>query len=105
LGNHYSIITVNSTDPRPAVEDTAKASAAELNTVWGPFTANSGTYEIHGATLTTHPMVAKNPRVMTQGASNTYTFKVEGNTLTLTSVTNTQGKVANPTTFKLTRIE
>jgi hypothetical protein len=89
----------------PATQDTSTATAAELNAVYGPFTANSGTYEVKGGTLTTHPLLAKNPAVMAPGAANTYSFKIEGKTLTLTSVTGGRGPVTNPVTFKLTRIE
>ena len=71
----------------------------------GPFTANGGTYEVKGNTLTNHPSIAKNPTVMASGATNTFSFKMDGKTLTLTSVTNTQGPVANPTTWTLTRVE
>jgi Lipocalin-like domain len=105
-GNHYSIQSVNSDKPRPTLpQDTAKSTGAELNATWGPFTANTGTYEIQGNTLTTHPIVAKNPNVMAPGTANTYSFKIEGKTLTLTAVKNTLGPVTNPTTLKLTRVE
>jgi hypothetical protein len=105
-GKHYSIITVNSDQPRPdAPADASKATAAELNAVWGPFTANSGTYEISGDTLTIHQMVAKNPGVMRSGSFTTYSMKLQGNTLTLTQTKNQNGPVNNPTTTKLTRVE
>ncbi len=61
-GKHYSMMAVLSDTPRTDVEDPAKATAAELLAVWGPFIANSGTYEISGDTLTTQPTVAKMPR-------------------------------------------
>lgn len=105
-GNHYSIMSVNSDKPRPALpEDLSKATAAELTATYGPFTANSGTYEIQGGMATTHPSVAKNPGVMAPGAANTASFKIEGKILTLTNVKTSQGPVTNPTTLKLTRIE
>jgi hypothetical protein len=105
-GKHYSIVTVNSDKPRPDLPaDASKATAAELNAVWGPFTANSGTYEISGDTLTTHAMVAKNPGVMRSGSSATYSIKVQGNTMTITQTKNTNGPVNNPTTTKLMRVE
>jgi len=86
-GTYYSIMTVNSDQPRPPVpEDPTKPSAAELSAVYGPFTANSGTYEIHGDMVTMHPSVAKNPAVMAPGAAFTDSFKTEGNSLTLTRV-------------------
>ena len=36
---------------------------------WRPFTANSGTYEISGSLLITHPIVAKNVEVMKRGTA------------------------------------
>lgn len=105
-GNHYSIMTVNSDKPRPALpQDQAKATAAELRAVWDPFTANSGTYEIAGDTVTFHPAVAKNPNVMAPGNSNVSKFKITGKTLTLTQVKDRTGPIANPTTTTLTRVE
>ena len=49
---------------------------------WNAFTANSGTHQISGSTLTTRPVVAKNPGVMA-GPTATREFKIEGKTLTL----------------------
>ena len=49
---------------------------------WRPFTANAGTYEIKGSTLTICPIVAKNVNLMT--SSYVQEFKLEGpNTLWL----------------------
>jgi len=99
-GKYYSSMSVNSTQPRPEVAaDQAKITPAQALATYGPFTANSGTYEVSGNTLTTHPLVAKNPAVM--GGTLTFSFKVEGNTLTLTSTSGAnQGSVR-----KLTRVE
>ena len=55
--------------------------------------------------LTTHPVVAKNPAAMAAGAYSVYRCKVDGNTLTLTTLRNQNGPVANPTTIKLARVE
>ena len=105
-GNHYSIITVNSDKPRPALpQDLAKATAAELRATWDPFTANSGTYEVAGGNVTFRPAVAKNPSVMAPGTSNVSSFKIAGTILTLTQVRNATGSVANPATTTLTRVE
>ena len=46
---------------------------------WAPFTANAGTYEVTGGTLTTRPIMAKNPSVM--GQPSTREFKIAGKTL------------------------
>jgi hypothetical protein len=99
-GKYYSIMSVNSAQPRPDVPaDQTKITPAQALATFGPFTANSGTYEVSGNTLTTHPLVAKVPDTMRD--TRTYSFKVDGNTLTLT-ITNgpNQGSVT-----KLTRVE
>jgi hypothetical protein len=106
-GNHYSLMTINSQTPRPAIalQDLANATAAQLQASWGPFTANSGTYEVSGGNLTFRPEVAKNPGAMAPGAANVSSFRIEGNKLTLIQVRNVNGPVANPITTTLTRIE
>jgi len=104
-GNYYSRMYVASDQPRSPLQDLAKATAAELLAVWGPFVAASGTYEISGNTLSCRPMVAKNPQVMAPGVIDVYTFKIEGNTLAVTGVRNASGAVADPTTITYARIE
>jgi hypothetical protein len=103
---YYSIMRVTSDRPRPDLPaDPAKATAAELNAVYGVFTANSGTYEVSGDTMVTHPLVAQNPLALHPGYFATYSFKLEGKMLTLTRVRNANGPDANPTTMKLSRLE
>jgi hypothetical protein len=99
-GKYYSSMSVNSAQPRPDVPaDQAQITPAQALATYGPFTANSGTYEVSGNTLTTHPLVAKNPAAMR--GPLTYSFKVDGNTLTLTTTSGAnQGAVR-----KLTRVE
>lgn len=105
---HYSIITVGGTTARkspPAPKDPAKPTDAEKLAqydVWNPFTANSGTYQVAGNTLTTRPLVAKNPGVM--GGTQTREFKIDGNTLTLIQKS-PAGQPASETRTKLTRLE
>jgi hypothetical protein len=70
-GGYYSIMVVTGDKARPALpQDISKATAAELLAVWRPFTANSGTYEIKGSTLTTHPTVAKAKRALSMNAND-----------------------------------
>jgi Lipocalin-like domain len=104
-GNHYSRMVITSDQPRTALKDQSKATAAELLATWGPFNAASGAYEISGDNLTVRPVVAKNPQVMAPGAVLVYSFKLEGHTLTITDVRNANGPVANPATITYTRIE
>ena len=105
---HYSIMTVNGDAPRKPVPNEAvpgKMTDAEKIAryeAWAPFTANSGTYQVSGASLTTRPMVAKSPSVM--GTTQTREFKIEGNTLTLITKS-AAGQPASQQTTRLTRIE
>ena len=105
---HYSIVRVNGTTARPDLpEDQKTATAAQLLAVYGntAFTAQSGTYEAAGGKLTTRPLVAKNTAPMRSGVFNTASYKLDGKTLTITQELNQTGPIANPTTWKLTRIE
>ena len=103
---HYSLMFVSAAN-RPDIQGAAidTATADQLRQMWAPFTANSGTYEVSGSTLTMRPLVAKNPNAMASGNFNTNSFKIEGNTLTLTQVGGQRGPAPNPTTTKLTRVE
>lgn len=105
-GQHYSIITVNSARKDFGnAADPAKLTDAEKMAryeAWDAFTANSGTYQISGSTLTIRPMVAKNPGVM--GTSATREFKIDGKMLTLVQ-RSAAGQPASQTTIKLTRLE
>ncbi len=80
---HYSMLRVASPQPRvlfKAVDSTSEEKVAAYDT----FTANSGTYEVAGTTLTVRPIVAKSPNFMA-GGYDKYQFRVDGNTLWLTS--------------------
>ena len=105
---HYSLTTVNSTAPRKnfdAARDPDKLTDAEKIAryeVWDEFSANAGTYEVSGNTVTARPVVAKNPAVM--GPAITREFRIEGNTLTLIRKS-LAGQPASETTTRLTRVE
>ena len=108
-GNHYSTIMIQGQGPRPELGDGAqagdKATADQLRALWGPLTANSGTYEISGGNVTFHAAVAKNPGVMAAGNASVSSFKIEKDKLTLVTVRTGRGPVGNPTTTTLTRVE
>jgi hypothetical protein len=76
----------------------------ELQSRWGPFAANAGTYEVSGDTLTRHVVVAKSPGFQGKGVTRS-TIKLDGKNLWVTQVENTRGKVENPTTIKYVRVE
>ena len=103
---HYSRVEVQADGPRPILADVAKASADELRAVWGPFVGEAGTYEVTpGNLITMRPIAAKNPAVMGPGVFITYSFKLDGDTLSLTQQRNQSGPFANPFTLKLVRVE
>ena len=107
-GKHFSIVRVNSEKPRPnlSAAEESKASTAELLAIHGnAFTAMAGAYELSGDRLTTRAMVATRSGPMSPGSFQTFPFTLDGSTLVLTNAETNQGLVANPTTWKLVRLE
>jgi len=103
---HYSRVEVQADGPRPILPDVSKATADELRAVWGPFVSEAGTYEVApGNVITMRPIASKNPAVMGPGVFITYSYKLDGNTLSLTQQRNQNGPFANPFTLKLVRVE
>ncbi|MDX1566369.1 MAG: hypothetical protein R3223_01130 [Longimicrobiales bacterium] len=100
-GDHYSYTLI--TRPRPGMPQ-GLAAAEELLAVWNPFTANAGTFEISGDTMTRRPLVAKNPNAMGPGVYNEYTFRLEADTLWVTTVGTETGPARNPTTVRYERV-
>ena len=105
-GKHYSRVEVHAEGPRPVLKDPATASADELRAVWGPFVAEAGTFEVTDTNVVTmQATVAKNPAAMTPGAASVYTYRREGDLMTLTQVRTPAGPMSNPITITLTRVE
>jgi len=106
---HYSWLSVNGTTPRTqpaAAKDPANLTDAEKGAryaEWAPFTANSGTFETKGNTLTRRPLVAKTVGVMNAKNPQVHEFKVEGNTLSLVQKS-AAGQPTSETRTKLTRV-
>jgi hypothetical protein len=104
--HYYSRNLVTSDAPRAELPPPGKRTDKEIADAFGPFIANAGTYEIRGNELTTKRIAAKNPAEMRAGNFLTFTFRLEGrDTLWLTSKTDENGPVANPTAVTLTRLE
>ncbi len=103
-GRHYSRVEVHAEQPRTPLTDPASASADQLRAVWGPFVGEAGTFEVSGNEITMQATVAKNPAAMTKGAVSVYTYRIDGDTLTLTQVRTHAGPSA-PVTVKATRVE
>lgn len=103
---HYSRVEVQADGPRPILPDVAKASADELRAVWGPVVTEAGTYEVTpDGSITMRPIVSKNPAVMGPSVFITYSYKLDGDSLTLTQVRNQTAPYANPFSLKLVRVE
>ena len=103
---HYSRVEVQADGPRPILADVAKATADELRAAWGPFVSEAGAYEVTpGSLITMRPIASKNPAVMGPRVFITYTYKLDGTTLSLTQQRNQDGPFANPFTLKLVRVE
>lgn len=101
-GRYYSYTFVTSEEPRPDVPAGA-VTAEVLAAVWNPFTANAGTFELSGNTMTRRPIVAKSPAAMAPGAFNEYTFRLSADTLWVTPTRTEAGAVRSPTTVKYVR--
>lgn len=105
-GSHYARVEVHADSPRPLIADVAKASADELRATWGTFFAEAGTYELTGANeMTMRPIVAKNPASMAAGVYTVFAYKVDGNTIEVTTVRDQKGPIPMPVTIKAVRIE
>lgn len=104
--HHYSRTTDTAVEPRPKLyPTTADPTAEELRARWGPFQANAGTYEVSGDTVTLHPFVSKEPREQGGGSFARLTVRLEGNTLSLTPIANSRGRIAAGVTSKYVRVE
>ena len=79
---HYAWVASPVERPALAFE---KATDAEKAALWN-FVSQIGAYEIKGANVITHPMVAKDPATMTPAHSEEFTFRIEGNRLILKTV-------------------
>jgi Lipocalin-like domain len=104
-GRHYSRVEVHAEQPLTPLADPSSASADQLRAAWGPFVGEAGTFEVNGNEITMQATVSKNPSAMTKGAVSVYTFRRDGNSLTLTQVRTHAGPSPNPITVKLIRVE
>ena len=105
-GSHYARVEVHADSSRPVIADAAKATADELRATWGSFFAEAGTYELTGPNeMTMRPIVAKNPAAMAAGVYTVFSYKLEGNTIQVTTVRDQNGPIPVPVTIKAVRVE
>lgn len=102
-GRHYSYTLINGESPRPDLPR-GPATAAQLLTVWNPFSANAGTFEVSGSTMTRYPIVAKSPDTMAEGAFNEYEFRMSADTLWMTAVRTEVGPARGASTVRYVRV-
>jgi hypothetical protein len=103
LDGHYSIVRGNGTTPRPAAPG-PDATADQLLAVWGPFTAQQGTFDVSGQTLTERALVAKGLAVAAPENFATRRFRIAGDTMWLTQTASQNGPVKDAPTFKYVRV-
>jgi hypothetical protein len=101
-GRHYSYTFVTSEGPRPPLPP-GPTTAEALATTWNPFTANAGTFEISGETMTRRPLVAKDPGSMAPGVFNEYLFRVVADTMWVTPTRTEGGEVRAASTVRYVR--
>ena len=88
LDGYYSFTAVNGPEPRPMLpEGTTRADLTpeEGEAVWRTYLSNSGTYEVSGSTLITHPTVALWPPFMAESSRPVYELGWEGEDLLVTT--------------------
>jgi hypothetical protein len=104
VDGRFSLVRELGTAPRPAVIIDSTATAAEIRAAWGPFEAQSGTYEIVGDTLITRPVVEKRPDLMAPGTFRRSTYRMAGDTLWVTFVANQNGPIPSPIIDEFLRV-
>ena len=104
---YYSRTTDTSVQPRPtsAYAVPGKPTLDEVQARWGPFAANAGRYELSGDILTLYAFVAKEPEAQVPGGFARLRVRLEGNTLSLTPVGNSAGRIVAGVTSRYTRVE
>lgn len=111
---HYSVMRVPGNQPRTLFKGEDPTNEEKI-AAYDSFIANTGTYEVAGAILTLHPMVARSPNFMAGGVAKNE-FRIEGTTLWLIQKnTDISARIgdrvaplsgpASETRVKLTRVE
>ena len=106
---HYAWVSLGGTTARKplTLKDPAKPTDAEKMAeweMWDSLTAQAGTYQFDGKTLTRRPTVAKNMAVMTTNPPIVQQARLEGNKLTLIQKS-AAGQPVREATTVLMRVE
>lgn len=78
---YYSFVNTYGENPRQPFADPSGGTDEEKIAAFDTITVNTGTYEIDGSSLTTHPIAARFQSYA--GGRGEYEWKVDGNTLWL----------------------
>jgi hypothetical protein len=103
-GKHHAIVGEFCRDkPRPSIPDSSKATVDDLRANWDPMYMRAGTYEIEPGNV----FVERN--FVSKGASAwiRWSYKLDGDTLTVTNIRSSINPVVSPTagTWKFTKVE
>ena len=101
---HFSVTREGGTTPRPEFPPQDQRTEADLREALR-FVGQSGTYEVAGNELTLRYVVTSNANLMLRPSFTTFTYQVDGDNLTLINKANTNGPMANPSTYRYVRLE
>ena len=102
---YYSFTRVSGDRARPEVPPADKRTDKQLADSALAFVSWAGTYGVTGSEITIQWLVTLDPNLMRPGNSRTFTYKVDGNTLSLTQKSNNNVPIQTPSTFKYARVE
>ena len=102
---HFSIIRIEGDKPRSTDDWGTMTRDQLIDTFIKQFTASGGTYDMKGDTLTMKTTIAKSPGFMARANWISYTVKINGQTMTLTTTATNEGPIKNTQIMTLTRLD
>ena len=91
---HYSAVYTLGSDPRPLSKTAFAPTHEEMLAQYTRLIVNTGTYEVDGSVVSIKPLLAKSPEFI--GGSATMKFQVDGDILTLTTLTTVAADGSTP---------
>ena len=108
-GKHHAIVGELYRDkPRPSIPDSSKATVDDLRANWDVMYMRAGTYEIEpGNVFVERNFVSRGVRGQEPGAWIRWSYKLDGDMLTVTNIRSSINPVVRPTagTWKFTKVE
>ena len=104
---YFSRTTDTAVQPRPkgGYARPGAPTVEELQARWGPFAANAGTYELSGDTITLRAVVSKEARDQVAGGFARLRVELAGDTLSLTPIETSEGRIVAGVTSRYVRVE